>query len=325
MRAAVQRRYGDPRKVIRIEEVPAPVAGPEDLLIEVGASSVNALDWHLVTGTPRIARLSAGLTKPDRATPGADIAGTVIEVGPDVSGFSPGDEVFGEINGGGFAEYVAAPASRFVHKPSNVGMEEAATLGVAALTALQGLRDWGGLQEGQSVLINGASGGVGTFAVQVAKALGAGAVTAVCSTGNVEMAADLGADQVIDYTKADFTSIAARHDLLFDNVGDLALRRLRRVLTEDGVYVMNTGPKGGWIAPVPAVLWRLAQGSRGGTRVVAGKLAQPNADDLRTLRDWVEAGSIRPIVEQVYSLDEAALALTRQGEFHARAKSVIVP
>jgi NADPH:quinone reductase-like Zn-dependent oxidoreductase len=325
VRAAVQRRYGHPRDVIRIEDVSAPEAGPEDLLIQVAAASVNALDWHLVTGTPRFARLSFGLTKPGRTIPGADVAGTVTEVGAEVSGFSPGDEVFGEINGGGFAEYVAAAARRFVHKPSNVGMVEAATLGVAALTAVQGLRDWGELQPGQAVLVNGASGGVGTFAVQVAKALGAGTVTAVCSTRNVEMARDLGADQVIDYTTTDFTSVAGEHDLFFDNVGILPLRRSRRVLGEDGVYVMITGPKGGWIAPVPSVLWRLAQGSRGKTRVVAGKTAQPSADDLRIIGDWVETGTIRPVIEQVYQLDDTALALSRQGEFHAQAKSVIIP
>ena len=178
---------------------------------------MNALDWRLITGTPFLARISDGIRKPSRGIPGADISGTIEAVGVNVDGYSPGDEVFAEIPGGGFAEYVTVPANNVARRPINLGLEESATLGVAALTALQGLRDWGNLRPGQSVLINGASGGVGTFAIQIARALGASEITAVCSTDKIDIARALGADRVIDYTRQDFTRVAGSHDLLFDN------------------------------------------------------------------------------------------------------------
>src|SRR4029079_11838796 len=186
MRAATYHRYGPPEQVVAVTEVPVPEPGPADVLVRVRAASINALDWHFVTGLPMFARPSLGVRRPRRTIPGADVAGTGLAVGHDVTRFRVGDEVFGEVAGGAFAEYVVAPADWLVARPDGVPAEEAATLGVAAETALQGLRDWGGLQEGQTVLVNGASGGVGSFAVQIAKALGASHVTAVCSTANVE-------------------------------------------------------------------------------------------------------------------------------------------
>src|SRR5262245_20500973 len=201
MQAIVQDRYGPPERVLHQETVPVPSPGPHDVLVRVRASAVNALDWHYTTGLPMFARLSLGMRRPRRRTPGNDLSGTVVAVGGAVTRWSPGDEVFGAVEGGCFAEYVAVPAAALVPRPERLSLEDSAAVGVAALTALQGLRDWGGLQPGWSVLVNGASGGVGTFAVQIAKALGAGHVTAVCSTRNVDQARSIGADEVVDYTR----------------------------------------------------------------------------------------------------------------------------
>ena len=203
MRAAVHERYGRPRTSSPCAPCRCPSVGPDDVLVRVGAASVNALDWHYVTGLPMFARPTLGLRRPKRQVPGADVAGVVEAVGSAVTRFQPGDRVFGEVSGGAFAEYVVAPADWLVPVPEGVEIEQAATIGVAAETALQGLRDWGRLQAGQRVLVNGASGGVGSFAVQLAKALGASHVTAVCSTGNVEAARRAGADRVVDYTRED--------------------------------------------------------------------------------------------------------------------------
>ncbi len=255
MRAARYHRYGRPEDVIAVEQVPIPEPGPGDVLVEVRAASVNALDWHFVTGLPMFARPSLGLRRPKRTIPGADVAGVVAAVGAEVTGFRVGDDVLGQVDGGGFAEYVVTPADWLVAKPGNLTFEQAATLGVAGETALQGLRDWGGLREGESVLVNGASGGVGTFAVQVAKALGAAHVTAVCSTANVETATKIGADRVVDYTREDATQLVNRlgttYDVIFDNAGSWPLRTCSRLLAAGGRYVMVTSPKSP-LAPPPA-------------------------------------------------------------------------
>lgn len=324
MRAAIQTGYGPAHEVIEVRDVPIPELEADRVLVEVGASSLNALDYHYMTGTPRIARLDMGLTRPKRTIPGADIAGRVIAVGDEVTDLKPGDEVFGEVGGGGFAQYARPRASVLAPKPANASIEEASTLGVAALTALQGLRDWGRLVPGQSVLINGASGGVGTFAIQIAKALGAAHVTGVCSTANVELAYALGADRVVDYTKEDFTALGDRFDLLFDNAGSKSLGRSRTMIEDGGVFVMVTGEKGGWIRPVDRVIGGVIR-SRFWSQDFVSRTARADRADLLTLKEMVESGQVSPAMDRRFGLDEAADALAYQSEGHARGKSVVVP
>jgi len=325
MRAATYHRYGPPEQVVAVTEVAVPEPGPADVLVRVRAASINALDWHFVTGLPMFARPSLGLRRPRRTIPGADVAGTVVAVGQDVTRFHVGDEVFGEVAGGGFAEYVVAPADWLVARPARVPAEEAATLGVAAETALQGLRDWGGLREGQSVLINGASGGVGSFAVQIAKALGASHVTAVCSTDNVETARSLGADLVVDYRREQMPHDRT-YDVLFDNAGNWTLRTCARLLSEGGTYVMVTSPKSRWLHPLPRLLANPVYFGLVRRRRSAGfKVASRRTTDLELLADLADRGEVRPVMDRRFALDEAPEALRLQGEFHARGKSIIVP
>jgi NADPH:quinone reductase-like Zn-dependent oxidoreductase len=324
MRAAHQSRYGRAEDVIDIQDVAVPRPGPGQVLIEVAGSTTNAMDWHYLTGTPSFLRLQAGFRRPKDPIPGADVAGTVIEVGEGVTALTPGDEVFGEIGRGGFAQYAVADVSALGHRPANLPFEEAATLGVAALTALQGLRDWGGLQPGGRVLINGASGGVGTFAVQIARALGADHVTAVCSSPNVATAASLGADRVIDYTEEDFSSLNDRFDVFFDNAGSKPLGTSRRLLSPDGVFVMVTGEKGRWIRPVDRVLAGTLR-SRFWSQRFVSKTAAPSASDSEVLRTMVEAGQIRPVIDRRFRLAQAMEALAYQSTGHARGKVLVVP
>lgn len=325
MRAAVQDRYGPPEDVLQIREVPVPAVRSGEVLVRVVAASVNALDWHYTTGLPMFARATIGLRRPQRKVPGADVAGTVVAVGRDVCRWRAGDEVFGQVEGGGFAEYVAAPADWLVRRPDGIDAKDAATLGVAAETALQGLRDWGGLRPGQRVLINGASGGVGTFAVQLAKVLGAGHVTAVCSTPNLETARRLGADEVVDYTVEDHAATSERYDLFFDNAGTWGLGRCRRVLTPGGTYVMVTAPKSTWLRPLPRMMATPAAFLFSGRRAVSGRTAQRSPSDLEQLRDLVSGGALRPVLDREYGLDEVGEALRRQGRFHSRGKSLVLP
>jgi NADPH:quinone reductase-like Zn-dependent oxidoreductase len=325
MRATTYDRYGDPEDVLRVTEVAVPEIGPADALVAVRSASVNALDWHFTTGLPMFARPALGLRRPHRTIPGADVAGVVVVVGAEVTRHRVGDEVFGEVNGGGFAEYVAAPADWMVAKPANLGFEEASTIGVAAETALQGLRDWGRLEDGQRVLVNGASGGVGTYAVQLAKALGAAHVTAVCSTHNVETATRIGADRVVDYTREDATATSERYDLIFDNAGVWPLRTCGRMLADGGSYVMVSSPKSRWLHPLPRMLanplyFMLASGHGPGFKVAAR-----NTADLELLADLATRGLVRPVMDRRFTLDEAPEAVRLQGEFHARGKSVVVP
>lgn len=324
MTAARQHRYGRPQDVLEIERIPVPEPGAGQVLVRVAASSVNALDWHYLTGTPMVARIDMGLRRPSRTIPGADIAGTVVAVGDDVTALIVGDEVFGDIGGGGFSEYVNVDASRLVRRPKNLSLEESSTLGVAALTALQGLRDWGRLQPGQNVLINGASGGVGTFALQIAKALGAAHITGVCSTQNVERAISLGADRVVDYTTEDFTDLTDRFDLFFDNAGSKSLSRSRAMLTENGILVMITGRKGRWLRPVDRMVGGVVR-SRFWSQQFVSRTAAADRDDLMTLKQMVESGEIRPVMDRRFPLHEAARALAYQGDGHARGKSVVIP
>jgi NADPH:quinone reductase-like Zn-dependent oxidoreductase len=325
MRAAVHERYGPPEEVVSVRTVPVPDVGADDVLVRVGAASVNALDWHYVTGLPMFARPTLGLRRPKRQTPGADVAGVVEAVGSTVTRLAIGDRVFGEVSGGGLAEFVVAPADWMVPVPEGVGIEQAATVGVAAETALQGLRDWGGLRPGQRVLVNGASGGVGSFAVQLAKALGASHVTAVCSTDNVEAARRGGADRVIDYTKEDLRSLDDTFDLFFDNAGSLSLRDSRRLLARDGTYVMVTSPKSKWLRPLPRMLSVPFYFAIGSQRAPAFKVASRSRADLELLIDLVADGRLNPVMDRRWALADAAEALRVQGEFHSRGKSVVIP
>ena len=247
MKAMVYRRYGSP-DVLSIQDVDKPAVKDGDVLIRVHAAAVNPFDWHLLRGQPYIVRPTSGWRTPKRNIPGADVAGVVEAVGRDVTLLKPGDEVFGE-KSRACAEYVSGPEKLFVHRPTNLTLEQAATVPVAAITALQALRDKGRIQAGQSVLINGASGGVGTFAVQLAKSFGA-VVTGVCSTPNVELVRSIGADAVVDYTREDFTRGTKRYDLIVDNAANHSLLAMRRVLAPDGTLVIVGAPKGNWIAPI---------------------------------------------------------------------------
>ncbi|WP_425309369.1 NAD(P)-dependent alcohol dehydrogenase [Ammonicoccus fulvus] len=327
MLAATTERFGRPEDVVRMRRITTPAPEPGEILIDVAAASVNAADWHWATGLPMFSRIALGFRRPKRSIAGTDVAGTVVALGAGVTTWSLGDRVCGQLEAGGsFAEYALAPADRVVAVPDGVDLETAATLGIAAETALQGLRDWGGLTEGQSVLINGASGGVGTFAVQLARALGAGRIVAVGSTANIETAAGLGADEVIDYTTTDPTGVLTEtFDIVFDNVGVWPLRECRRLVGDNGVYVMTTAPKSPWLHPLPRMLATpLYFGATRG-KAVAGRTAAYSPEDLRTLLGLAAAGRITPVIERRFPLAEAAEALRLQGEFHARGKSLIIP
>jgi NADPH:quinone reductase-like Zn-dependent oxidoreductase len=321
MKAIVRDNYGPP-EIVALEEVELPELTDDGVLVRVRAASVNRVDWYDVTGKPWIARPMTGLRRPkgSRVT-GRDFAGTVTAVGQNVSGLRPGDDVFGGKGGGGsFAEYVCVPTGVAL-KPTNLTFEEAAAVPLGALTALQGLRDHGQLQAGQKALVNGASGGVGTFAVQIAKALGA-EVTAVCSTRNVEQARSLGADHVIDYTEEDFTRSDRRYDVILDVAGTKSWSHCRRVLNADGKLVLVGGPKNpflgplGHIATVKLAAWR-------GSQQAIFFVASFNGPDLDTLRELLESDQVKPVVEQRYELVEVADALRYIGEGHVRGKLVI--
>jgi NADPH:quinone reductase-like Zn-dependent oxidoreductase len=318
MKAVVCTEYGPP-DVLKIEEVEKPTPKDDEVLVKVQAASINALDWHSLTADIFLVRLMGmGLFKPKNQILGADIAGRVEAVGKNVRQFRPGDEVFGGIGHGGFAEYAAAPERRLVLKPANLSFEAAAAVPVAALTALQGLRDSGKIQAGQKVLINGAAGGVGTFAVQIAKAFGA-EVTAVCSTQNVEQASKLGADQVIDYTKENFTQSGRQYDLIFAANGYHPLAAYKRALTPKGMYVMAGGKSAQIFEAM--LLGNLLSEKDG--RKMGGVSAQINQKDLLTLKELLEAEKVVPAIDKRYPLNEVPEALRYLGAGHARGKIVI--
>lgn len=312
MKAVIQERYGPPEQ-LRLRDVELPAVGDGDVCLEVRAAGVNPLDWHLVRGTPLIARAALGLPGPKVTRRGVDVAGRVEAVGKDVKDLRPGDEVFGWCEGA-YAEHAAAPADHFVTKPRAMTFEEAAAVPVAAVTALQGLRDVGKLRAGQRVLVNGAAGGVGTFAVQIAKAFGA-EVTGVCSTRNVELVRSLGADRVVDYTREDFTKNPARYDLVLDNAGSRPISAVRRTLATGGTLVYNSG------ASMPRVA--LAQLlSRVGQKVFMF-LASITHDDLVAMRDLIEAGKVRSVIDRTYPLGEVGAAIAYVEAGHARGKVVV--
>jgi len=321
MRAAVYTRYGPP-DVVQIRDVEKPVPKDEEVLIKVRAASVNPADWRLLRGVPYILRMLFGLRKPSithPGRPGVDVAGQVEAVGRTVTQFKPGDEVFGSCCGA-FAEYACASESKLAMKPHKVTFEQAASVPVAALTALQGLRDKGHIQPGQKVLINGAAGGVGTFAVQIAKWFGA-EVTGVCSTRNVEMVRAIGADRVIDYTQEDFTKSGQRYDLILDNVGNHSLSACRRVLNRKGILVIAGGPRKGGIVLIRG--FKALVLSRFVSHRMLLFIARINATDLTTMGELMEAGKVTPVIDKRYRLSEVPAAIRYLEEGHARGKVVI--
>lgn len=321
MKAIVYKKYGLP-DVLHLEEVKKPTPRDEEVLVKVHAASINAGDWHLLTGDPFPMRLmGVGLFTPKNTILGADIAGQVEVVGRKVQQFKPGDAVFGDIFGlgsGSFAEYVSVPESVLAKKPSIISFEEAAAVPVAAVTALQGLRDKGHLQSGQKVLINGASGGVGTYAIQIAKAFGA-EVTAVCSTSNLEIATSIGADHVIDYTQEDFTENEQQYDLILAVNGYRPLSAYKRALTPNGIYVFV----GGLPAQIIQSLFLGPLMSKSNGRKMTSSQKKVNQKDLLVIRDLLADGKIKPVIDACYPLCETTEAFRYFGKGHTHGKVVI--
>ena len=324
MKAIVYCNYG--LNNLKLEQIEKPVPNDDQLLVRVRAASVNPYDWHFIEGTPKIIRLigATGLRKPKDTRLGVDFAGTVEAVGKNVTQFKPGDEVFGG-RGGAFAEYVCPRATRAVAmKPATVSFEEAAAVNIAGITALQGLRDKGKVQAGQKVLINGASGGVGTFAVQIAKSLGA-EVTGVCSTRNVDLVKSLGADHVIDYTKEDFTKGAERYDVMLDNVGNRSLSECKGVLTPKGKYVLVGGGGAsdqGFLGGLSKALWTVVY-SKFVNQQMGMMMADSNQKDLTVLADMMQSGKVKAVIDRTYKLDQVPEAIRYLEQGHARGKVVI--
>jgi NADPH:quinone reductase-like Zn-dependent oxidoreductase len=319
MDAIVHRRYGSP-DVLEFTTVERPTVGDDTVLVRVRAASLNAFDWHVMRGHPYVVRTSAGLRRPTRRVAGVDLAGDVEAVGRNVREFRPGDAVFGE-RGGALAEYVCAGTDNFVLKPANLTYEQAAAVPMAGFTALQALRDKGHVQAGQRVLVNGAAGGVGTFAVQLAKAFGA-EVTAVCRTEHVELLRSIGADRVIDYTNEDVTKADVRYDLILDVAANHPVAAFRRLLRPGGTFIVVGAPPGNWFAPlrrplVAAVL------SRFGSRRMLPFLAERRKADLTVLKDLIEAGKLTPVVDRTYPLRETAAAMRHLEDGHPGGKVVV--
>jgi NADPH:quinone reductase-like Zn-dependent oxidoreductase len=319
VKAVVQHGYGSP-DVLELVEVDKPAPADDEVLVHVRAASVNPADWYSMTGL-LVGRTQTGLRKPKSPRLGTDMAGVVEAVGAAVTEFQVGDDVYGGRTGA-FAEYVCV-RNAVAPKPDNLTFEQAAAIPVAAITALQGLRDKGGLEPGQKVLINGASGGVGTFAVQIAKALGAAHVTGVCSTGNVNTARSLGADRVIDYTKEDFTRTGERYDVLLDVAGTRSYSEYRRVLEPTGRLVVVGAPKGNRLLGPLAHVIKLKLGSLGRSQKVVFFIAKLTREDLLVLNEMIEAGTMTPVIDRSYALSEIADAMRYLGEGHARGKIVV--
>jgi len=322
MKAVVQERFGPP-DVLRLVDTDPPELGADDVLVRVHAAALNPYDWHIMRGDPLIARLmgEVGLRKPKARVAGVDAAGRVAAVGANVRGLRPGDEVLGFCQGA-FAQYTRAQADKLVPKPGRLSFEQAAAVPMAGTTALRGIRDVGAVQAGHRVLVNGAAGGVGTYAVQIAAALGA-EVTGVCSTRNVELVRSIGAAHVVDYTTADFTDGRVCYDVILDNVGNRPLRRLRRALTPTGILVLNGGGSPGHVlGPVGSILRAVVV-----NRLVRERLRllphEQNSDQLLTLTGLIEAGKLTPVIDRTYPLADTAEGLRRVEQGHARGKVVI--
>jgi NADPH:quinone reductase-like Zn-dependent oxidoreductase len=325
MKAITCSGYGAPHEVLRFTDIDPPTVGDREVLVRVRAASVNPADWHLIRGVPYIARLQIGLRRPGFVVPGCDIAGEIEAVGAGVETLRPGDEVFGcafAHGWGGFAERVAIGEDLVAARPANVSFEQAAAVPLAGMTALQGLRDHGHLESGQRVLVVGASGGVGTFAVQIAHALGA-EVTGVCSTRNVDLVRSLGAHDVVDYAAEDFTEGRQRYDLVFQAAGSASPSACRRALTRDGALVSVSGDsRGHWIGPVSRLI---------GARLLSPFVSQTltsftmssSRQDLETLGELLASSQIQPVIDRTYPLSDVAEALSYLEQGHARGKVVI--
>jgi NADPH:quinone reductase-like Zn-dependent oxidoreductase len=320
MKAIIQTAYGEPSEVLEIKEIEKPAPKADEVLIKIQAASITFGDLAAVKGEPAIARLSLGLREPKIKTPGKDVAGVVEAVGSNVKGFKPGDEVFGDLSESGwgaYAEYVSVPEDALVQKPANIAFDAAAAVPESAVVALQGLQDKGEIQSGQKVLIYGASGGIGTFAVQIAKSFGA-EVTGVCSTRNLEMVRSLGADHVIDYTKEDFTQNGMQYDLILATAGYRSIFDYKRALAPGGHYVAT----GGEMAQIfqPMLLGPLV--SSGG-RKMTNLAMKPDREDLTYVKELIEAGKVTPVIDKSYPLSELSQALRYYGEGRSRGKVVV--
>jgi NADPH:quinone reductase-like Zn-dependent oxidoreductase len=317
MKAVLARAYGSP-DVLTLEDVDPPEVADDAVLVRVRAASINALDWHRMRGEPFLVRMSGGFRRPKDVSFGTDLAGTVEAVGREVTDLRPGDDVFG-VRTGALAEYVSGRTIAL--KPTNLSFEEAAGVPVGGTTALQALRDKGQVRPGQRVLVNGASGSVGPFAVQIAKAFGA-IVTAVCSPANVEQSRSLGADRVVDYTREDFTTLGQRYDLIVDIAGNRSFASCRRVLASHGALVVVGGPGGRWIKPADRAAKAAVLSRFGGPRLMPF-LSHASKDDLLVLKELIEAGKVRPVIDRTYPLAEVAEAVRYVETGHARAKVIV--
>ncbi len=320
MKAIVQRAYGN-ADVLKLEDIDRPVITDDEVLVRVVAAGLNHADWVYTSGTPLIARLAFGINAPKAIVRGKDVAGVVEAIGANVTTFRAGDEVYGELESGTFAEYVAAPASLLARKPTNLTFEQAATVPLSGMTALLGLRDAGSVKPGQRVLITGASGGVGTFAVQIAKALGA-EVTAVCSTRNARLVRSLGAAHVIDYSRDDFTLGTTRYDVIFDLIGNHSLTKLRGALTPKGTLVLSSGTGGRVLGPMGRILTAVMI-SPFVSQTLRLFTQNGSSTTLDELRDLIESGLLTPEIDRTYPLAEVPDAMRYFVEEHARGKIAI--
>jgi NADPH:quinone reductase-like Zn-dependent oxidoreductase len=319
MKAITYREYGGPQ-VLQLEECAKPAPKDDQVLVRVRAAALNPYDMHFLHGTPYFMRLSTGLRKPKFTGIGVDFSGVVESVGKKVTGFTPGDAVFGG-HQGALAEYLVIAEQQLVKKPDNISFDQAGAVNIAAKTALQALRDAGKLQPGQKVLINGASGGVGTFAVQIAKHLG-GEVTGVCSGRNTELVCSLGADHTIDYTRQDYTQGGTQYDLIIDNIGNHSFSANRRVLTPNGRYVMVGAQKGKWIKPMDSVIAAMTY-SKFVHKEMGFMMARASKDDLAVLAELMREGKVTTVIDKTYKLSEAAVAMHHLETGRARGKIVI--